>query len=190
MTKRNMHRLTATSSFARQIATNRVVRHFGRLIALTTMLVTVACEAPRNDSTSVETAADNRPNVLLILVDDLGWSDLGAFGGEIATPNLDELAFSGLRLTDFSTAPTCSPTRAALLSGVDSHLSGLGNMEEELGPNQAGRPGYEGYLNNRVVTIASMLRDSGYRTMMAGKWHLGHSVERGPESRGFTDSFV
>jgi arylsulfatase len=123
-------------------------------------------------------------------VDDLGWSDLGAFGGEISTPNLDELAFTGLRLTDFNTAPTCSPTRAMLLSGVDNHLSGLGNMAEELGPNQKSKPGYEGFLNDRVVSVARLLSDAGYRTMMAGKWHLGHSVELGPESRGFKDTFV
>ena len=131
-----------------------------------------------------------RPNILLIVADDLGWSDLGSFGGEIHTPNLDNLAFSGLRLTNFYVAPTCSPTRSMLLSGTDNHLAGLGNMEEELGPNQKGRPGYEGYLNRDVISFASLLQNAGYRTMMAGKWHLGASLDLGPESRGFDDAFV
>ncbi len=131
-----------------------------------------------------------RPNILLIVADDLGWSDIGSFGGEIATPNLDKLASSGLRLTNFHVAPTCSPTRSMLLTGTDSHLAGLGNMQEETGPNQRGKQGYEGYLNNRVVTAATLLKDSGYRTMMSGKWHLGSTIELGPESRGFQDVFV
>ena len=135
-------------------------------------------------------APSSRPNILLIVADDLGWSDLGSFGGEIMTPNLDELALAGTRLTNFHTAPTCSPTRSMLLSGTDNHLAGLGNMEEELGPNQIGKKGYEGYLNKDVVTFASLLQNAGYRTMMSGKWHLGSSLENGPESRGFDDTFV
>ena len=136
------------------------------------------------------TTNTKKPNILLIVADDLGWSDIASFGGEIYTPNLDKLAFSGLRLTNFHVAPTCSPTRSMLLSGTDNHLAGLGNMEEETGPNQKGKPGYEGYLNDKVVTVATLLKDAGYRTMMAGKWHLGSSVELGPESRGFQDVFV
>ncbi|MAQ09376.1 MAG: hypothetical protein CMQ11_06035, partial [Gammaproteobacteria bacterium] len=159
-------------------------------ISVWVLITVTACGPSADPSARLAPPANERPNVLLILVDDLGWSDLGAFGGEISTPNLDELAFAGLRLTDFNTAPTCSPTRAMLLSGVDNHLSGLGNMAEELGPNQKGKPGYEGFLNDRVVSVARLLSDAGYRTMMAGKWHLGHSVELGPESRGFKDTFV
>jgi hypothetical protein len=90
-----------------------------------------------------------RPNFLVILADDIGFSDLGAFGGEISTPNLDALALNGLRLTDFHTAPTCSPTRSMLLTGTDHHIAGIGTMAEALTPELIGKPGYEGYLNDR-----------------------------------------
>ena len=131
-----------------------------------------------------------KPNVLLIVADDLGYSDLGVFGSEIRTPNIDELARSGTLFTRFHAAATCSPTRAMLLSGTDPHLVGAGNMSEHLAPSQRGRPGYEGYLNNRVVTVSSLLKDAGYHTYMVGKWHLGVKDEFGPHSRGFEESYV
>ncbi len=131
-----------------------------------------------------------RPNILLVVVDDMGFTDLGSFGGEISTPNLDALAMAGIRFTNFQTAPTCSPTRSMLLTGVDNHKAGLGNMHEELSPNQQGQPGYEGHLNDRVVTVASLLRDAGYRTYMAGKWHLGLSDKTSPYKRGFDRTFT
>jgi arylsulfatase len=131
-----------------------------------------------------------RPNFLVIVADDLGFSDLGAFGGEIETPNLDQLAYSGLRLTDFHTAATCSPTRAMLMSGTDHHRAGLGNMSELITPAQRGRPGYEGYLNEHVVTLAELLHDAGYRTLMSGKWHLGVQPEQDPSRRGFERVFA
>ncbi len=134
--------------------------------------------------------ASQRPNILLIVADDLGWSDLGAFGGEVDTPNLDKLALAGVRFTGFHTAPTCSPTRAMLMSGVDNHQSGLGTMAEMLTPAERGRPGYEGYLNDRVASVAEVLRGGGYRTLMAGKWHLGLTEERSPAARGFDRSFA
>ena len=101
--------------------------------------------------------AAERPNILLIVADDMGFADLGSFGGEIPTPNLDRLAYNGIRFSDFQVAPACSPTRAALLTGVDPHLAGFGTLYEEPSPNQKGRPGYEGYLNPRVVSVASLL---------------------------------
>ncbi len=134
--------------------------------------------------------AANRPNILLIVVDDMGYSDIGPFGGEIHTPNLDALAKSGMLFTDFHTAPTCSPTRSMLLSGTDNHLAGLGSMGETLAPNQKGKPGYEGYLNDRVITITTLLRNAGYFTCMAGKWHLGEEVQDVPFNRGFQKSFT
>jgi arylsulfatase A-like enzyme len=126
-----------------------------------------------------------KPNILLIVADDMGYSDLGCFGGEINTPNIDALAARGLRATDFYVAPSCSPTRSMMLTGTDNHIAGIGNMAEWTGPMQRGRPGYEGYLNTRVVTVASLLRDAGYHTYMAGKWHLGEKPDQWPAARGF-----
>ena len=91
---------------------------------------------------------DKRPNVLLIVADDMGYSDLGCFGGEISTPNLDQLATGGVRLTNFHAAPSCSPTRAMLMSGCDNHTAGLGAMLEEIEDSQKDKPGYETYLND------------------------------------------
>jgi arylsulfatase len=109
-----------------------------------------------------------RPNIILILADDLGYSDLGCYGSEIATPNLDRLAAQGLRLTQFYTTPRCCPSRAALLTGLYPHQAGIGNMMED-----RGIPGYRGELNRNCITIAEELR-AGYRTLMVGKWHLNH----------------
>lgn len=153
---------------------------------LTALLAAAICLA------SASVTAAERPNILLIVADDLGYSDLGAFGGEIATPNLDTLASSGLQLTSMYAAPTCSPTRAMLMSGTDNHLAGLGTMAEALPqmPFLQGKPGYEGYLNQQSHSIAELLRDGGYRTSMVGKWHLGLAPEQGPDRRGFEQSFT
>src|SRR5690606_25136453 len=131
-----------------------------------------------------------RPNIVLIVADDLGYSDLGVFGSEIPTPNLDALARAGTMLTQFYANMTCSPTRAMLMSGTDSHVAGLGVMGTPRNEAQRGQPGYEGYLNSRVASLADLLRDAGYRTYMTGKWHLGTQVETGPAARGFDRSFV
>lgn len=130
-------------------------------------------------------AQDQRPNILLIVADDAGYADLGSFGGEIETPNLDALAAVGVRFTQFMTSATCSPSRSMLLTGTDSHIAGLGNMAEFMAPNQAGNPGYEGYLNERVAPVAALLKDAGYDTFMAGKWHMGEEPEHWPAARGF-----
>jgi len=130
-----------------------------------------------------------RPNFLVIVADDMGYSDLGSYGGEINTPVLDDLAQQGLRFSDFYVSPTCSVTRSMLLSGTDNHVAGLGNMGELLAPNQVAQPGYEGVLNKRVATVASLLRDGGYHTYMVGKWHLGLKPDQIPHARGFERDF-
>jgi len=133
--------------------------------------------------------ADDRPNIVIILADDMGYSDMGSFGGEIKTPNLDVLAQDGVRFTQFYTHASCSPSRSMLLSGTDTHVNGLGNMSEWTAPNQQGIPGYEGYLNNSVVTLPQLLKDAGYHTYMAGKWHMGKTPELIPRARGFERDF-
>lgn len=129
-------------------------------------------------------------NILLIVADDIGFTDIGAYGSEIATPHLDRLARRGVVFTDFHTGMTCAPTRSMLMSGVDHHLSGLGNMAEDMAPNQKDKPGYEGYLNFSVAALPEVLRQAGYRTAMAGKWHLGLTPDTGPAARGFDRSFA
>jgi len=130
-------------------------------------------------------ASAERPNIILIVGDDVGFSDIGSYGGEISTPNLDALAASGTRFSNFHVTASCSPTRSMLMTGVDNHLNGLGNMDITMPFEHKGKPGYEGVLNNQVVTIAQMLGDSGYHTYQVGKWHLGHAPEKRPYHRGF-----
>lgn len=131
-----------------------------------------------------------RPNILLIVADDLGYSDIGSFGGEIATPTLDKLAKEGLQLTNFHVLPSCSPTRSVLMSGMDNHQAGLGTMGELTTPEMEGHPGYAGYLNFEVAALPEVLKAGGYRTYMAGKWHLGHTEETSPYARGFEETFA
>ncbi len=131
-----------------------------------------------------------RPNALIVVADDLGYTDLGVLGSEIRTPHLDALARSGLLLTSFLVAPACSPTRAMLLSGVDTHPAGLGTMAGQADENQKGHAGYEGFLSDRVVSLATLLKGAGYHTYMAGKWHLGMEERQGPDRWGFERSFA
>lgn len=144
----------------------------------------VGCE---NSEKSV--SDEGHPNILLIVADDLGYSDIEPFGGEIKTPALNKLANQGLMLTNFHVLPTCSPTRSVLISGTDNHIAGLGCMGEIISEKQKGQPGYEGYLNDRVVHLPKILKESGYRTYMSGKWHLGHEKEHRPYARGFDETF-
>ena len=130
-----------------------------------------------------------QPNFLIIVADDMGYSDPTPFGGEIHTPHLDALSEAGVRYTNFYVAPTCSPTRSMLLTGIDNHLVGLGNMYEYTASNQMGAKGYEGFLTNEVPTLAEVLKDHGYHTYMTGKWHLGKDPEHIPAAQGFERSF-
>jgi arylsulfatase len=149
----------------------------------------VACM--QRPSTGVTQAVSGkRPNILLIVADDLGYGDIGVFGGEIPTPNLDKLARGGMQLTNFYAHVSCSPTRSMLMSGMDNHLAGMGTQGPPGRADQKGKPGYEGYLNFRVASLAELMTDAGYNTYMTGKWHLGPEVETGPRARGFRRSFV
>lgn len=154
------------------------------------LLVAMAALGAEKTLAQPAAAEDPRPNILLIVADDLGYSDLGVFGSEIPTPNIDALAQSGMLLTDFHANMACSPTRAMLMSGMDSHLAGLGVMGRPANPRQRGQPGYEGHLNFRVASLAALLHDAGYHTFMTGKWHLGAEVETGPIARGFERAFA
>lgn len=136
----------------------------------------------------METQA-KQPNFLLIVVDDMGYSDCEPFGGEIRTPNLVKLAEEGARFRNFYTSSLCAPTRSMLLTGVDNHLNGLGVMPPMHTMNQFMKPGYEGTLNANVATIAELLGDAGYYTCMSGKWHLGKNAGQRPEDRGFQRVF-
>ena len=132
---------------------------------------------------------DRRPNIVVILADDMGFADMGAFGSEIRTPNFDALAMRGIRFNNFYTHASCSPSRAMLLTGVDTHINGMGNMDEWTAPNQRGAVGYEGYLNDTVATLPQLLRGAGYHTYMVGKWHLGKAPDKIPAARGFERDF-
>jgi arylsulfatase len=122
----------------------------------------------------------SKPNIVLIMADDMGYSDIGCYGGEVNTPNLDRLAAGGLRFTQFYNAARCCPTRASLLTGLYPHQAGIGHMV-----GNRGYPAYQGYLNDRCVTIAEALKTAGYKTLMSGKWHVGEKRPYWPVDRGF-----
>lgn len=164
-----------------------------RLLLIAALLLS-ACdsEQPTTDTEQVvagNVLATDRPNILLIVVDDMGYSDIGAFGSEIKTPTIDQLVNEGIHLQNFYSAPTCSPTRSMLLTGVDNHIAGLGTMYGDQTAEQKGKPGYEAYLNFDVAALPEMLRDAGYHTYMTGKWHLGLTEETSPSARGFERAF-
>ena len=125
------------------------------------------------------------PNILLLVADDLGYADLGCYGGDIETPNIDQLSNTGLRFSRFHTAPYCAPSRAMLLSGNDNHIAGMGS--QDLVTDEFG---YEGGLSDRIATLPQVLRNAGYQTYIAGKWHLGFKPENNPQQKGFDRSFV
>ncbi|NIG57497.1 arylsulfatase [Chitinophaga sp. Cy-1792] len=129
-------------------------------------------------------AQNKKPNIVLILVDDMGYADLGAYGSEIHTPNLDKLASEGLRLREFYNNSICAPTRASLLTGQYQHKAGVGYFDINLG-----LPAYQGYLNKESLTLAEVLRNGGYTTLMAGKWHVGNDSTAWPNQRGFDQYF-
>jgi arylsulfatase len=131
-------------------------------------------------------ATAQKPNIIVILADDMGFSDIGCFGGEIPTPHLDRLAVKGLRLNNFYNTGRCCPSRASLLTGVYPQEAGVGYMVEPVENN----PAYQGYLNRETVTFAEAMKDAGYFTAIAGKWHVGHQAGQGPHERGFMRSLA
>ncbi len=154
-------------------------------ILLITVMLFGCSQVKQND-----TQMFSPPNFLIILVDDLGFSDLGCYGSEIKTPNLDQLAGQGIIFSDLYVSSLCAPSRAMLLTGVDNHQNGFGTMPPGHTENQYLKPGYEGVLNDRAITIPEVLRNNGYHTYMTGKWHLGHHEANYPMNKGFEKSFA
>jgi arylsulfatase/uncharacterized sulfatase len=136
-------------------------------------------------TTQQPSASTGQPNIVFILADDLGYTDIAPYGSEVSTPSLSALAEQGLSFTNYHTAANCAPARAMLLTGVDSHLAGVPNIPEMLAPQQRVHANYQGVLGDDVVTVATLLEDAGYHTYMAGKWHLGMEPHKRPSRRGF-----
>lgn len=134
--------------------------------------------------------ATARPNILVIMADDLGWSDISPYGSEIDTPYLDELAKQGVSFTNFFVSPYSSPSRAMFLTGADNHEVGLGNIYELNTPEQAAASNYAGHLTENSTTFAQRLRQAGYYTVLSGKWHLGRQKRHQPNAWGFEDAFA
>jgi arylsulfatase A-like enzyme len=156
-------------------------------------LLLSACsqEQPASETAPVvEAATDDRPNILLIVADDMGYADLGFYGSEIPTPNIDALAANGMLLTDFYSSLTCGPTRSMLMSGMDNHMAGVGVQSAPRLEVHMNQPNYLGHLSFRVASLAELMTDAGYNTYMTGKWHLGDDVETGPHARGFKKNFI
>jgi len=158
-----------------------------KLLLLSAITFFYSCNPKEAKNTEIQ-----QPNILLIVGDDLGFSDIGSFGGNIQTPVLDQLGNESMLFSNFHVLPSCSPTRAALLTGNDNHVAGMGIMSEMDYPYLHNKqlPGYMAYLSKQVVTIPELLRDNNYHTYMVGKWHLGEGPGKDPYDRGFEETFI
>ena len=154
-------------------------------VALVAMALPLLSSAQPSSSAQPLSSAQVRPNIVLILADDLGFSDLASYGSEIQTPSITALAEQGVSFTNYHTGANCAPSRAMLLTGVDSHRSGVPNIPEMIPPEQSQHSHYAGTLGHNVVTVATLLQDAGYHTYLAGKWHLGQTPDQLPSNRGF-----
>jgi arylsulfatase A-like enzyme len=155
---------------------------FKELRTISACLAALLCASAPLCEIFAQPPSQPRPNILIVLADDLGWSDLGCYGGEIKTPNIDKLAAGGIRFTQFYTSTRCCPSRASLLTGLYPHQAGVGLMTGD-----QGRPGYRGSLQPHCATFAQVLKSAGYKTAMVGKWHVGDDIS--PVSRGFDDFY-
>lgn len=166
-------------------------RSLARLVALAVICVISSSLHAKPFIDPGESAPQSdRPNIVLILADDLGFSDLASYGSEITTPTIDALAEEGVRFTNYHTAANCAPARAMLLTGVTSHRAGVANIPEMIPPEQRQAPAYQGELGDDVVTVATLLEESGYNTYLSGKWHLGQTKDKLPSRRGFQRTVV
>ncbi len=159
-----------------------MLRYFEFLILFLWLICSISCQVQDNKE------ADDRPNIVIILADDLGYSDIGGYGSEINTENLDGLAKNGLKFQRFYNAARCCPTRASLLTGLYPHEAGMGGMVSSVASEPEPGP-YQGFLNNESITLAEVLRDAGYSTYMSGKWHVGEKKAHWPRKRGFDRYF-
>ncbi len=181
----NLHRTSFATSLT-GVASSLVARQkviAGAVLVMAAAAIGIAGGAFRASAATAQ--PDARPNIIIILVDDMGWSDIAPYGGEIPTPNLDALAAHGVRFTQFYSTPRCSPTRASLLTGLYPHQAGMGHLDNVI---REGSVGTTGRLNERSVTIAEVLHAAGYFTAMSGKWHLGQQNGSPPWQRGFERS--
>ena len=157
------------------------VRSFSCSLALAALLV----PSVQGATAGAKQAGQPRPNIVFVVIDDAGFSDLGAYGSEIQTPNIDDIARSGVRFTNFHTASTCESSRAMMHTGIDHHRAGAGTLRPIMADNQKGQPGYEGFLSPNAHSLGQLMRDGGYATYFAGKWNMGEGLERAPGAKGW-----